>query len=83
MVLELNRAASAQETRYERGQGYKSCVACTGNDLPGFKATAGIAVDAIAREDGFMLQAQHEACPDARWVYESRAGRLVATPPCR
>jgi type II secretory pathway pseudopilin PulG len=67
-------AANAQRSYFAKNNSYKSCVACTSRDLPGFHNSSGVTLKAETGRTWFVLTATHENCGSSVWTYKSTTG---------
>ncbi len=54
---ELKNAADAQKSYFAKNNSHKSCVACTSRDLPGFRNTSKVTLNAEVGRTNFVLVA--------------------------
>jgi len=73
---ELKGAAYAQESYFAKNNSYKSCVACSTRDLPGYNKRSPVTLKAEAGKTGFVLTATHEKCK-GEWTYQSTTGKII------
>ena len=73
----LNNAVNAQELYFVRNISYKSCVACTSSDLPGYSNDPKVRLNAETENDGYILIATHKDCRHGQWTYESTSGEFT------
>jgi len=67
----LRIAADAQRSYFDKNNSYKSCVACTSKDLPGFHNSSKVTLNAETGRTGVVLTATHENCGSSVWTYQS------------
>ena len=67
----LRIAADAQRSYFDKNNSYKSCVACTSKDLPGFHNSSKVTLNAETGRTGIVLTATHENCSSSVWTYQS------------
>ncbi len=67
----LRNAAYAQGLYFDKNNSYKSCVACTSKDLPGFHNSSKVTLNAETGRTGFVLTATHKKCGSSVWTYQS------------
>jgi len=67
----LMKAADAQRSYFAKNNSFKSCVACTSRDLPGFHNRSKVTLKAETGRTGFVLTATHKKCGDSVWTYQS------------
>jgi prepilin-type N-terminal cleavage/methylation domain-containing protein len=85
---DLKNAALAQERFFStnNNQNYQNCgPACTSIDLPGFRSSNGVSVQAVSVPGSgtFTLSGVHTQCGASVWTYNSAAGIVVPPgPPC-
>ena len=77
---ELEDAARAQESYFAKNNSYKSCVACTTRDLPGFHNFREVTLNAEDERTDFVLVATHEKCK-GEWTYQSTTGAITGPNP--
>jgi hypothetical protein len=77
----LNNAVNAQELYFARNISYKSCVACTSSDLPGYHNDPKIRLNVETENDGYILIATHRDCLRGQWTYQSSTGEFTSPRP--
>ncbi len=77
----LNNAANAQELYFAKNTSYKSCVACTSSDLPGYHNQSKIKLNAETEKEGYILIATHKDCRRGQWTYQSSTGKFTSPRP--
>ncbi len=73
----LRNAAAAQKLYFDKNNSFKSCVACTSRDLPGFHNSSEVTLKAETGRTGFVLTATHERCGDSQWIYQRSTGKIT------
>jgi len=73
----LNNAVNAQELYFVTNTSYKSCVACTSSDLPGYYNDPKVRLNAETENDGYILIATHRDCRRGQWTYQSTTGKFT------
>ena len=80
---DIKNAAVAQEAYFADTQSYKSCSPCTSSDMPGFKRTAEVTVNATVAGETFTLSGTHTQCGADAWTYSSVSGSItIPATPC-
>ncbi len=74
--LELLRAAIVQERYFAKNHSFKSCVACTSNDLPELYNFPNVTLNIETASTSFTLTATHARCGDDRWTLQSTPGEI-------
>ena len=75
--IELLRAAKAQELYFAKNNSFKSCVACTSKDLPGYdNYHPTVTLNSEAASTSFTLTATHARCGDDQWTVQSTPGEI-------
>ncbi len=78
---DMKKAAHAQESYFDKNNSFKSCVACTSRDLPGFRNTSKVTLNAEVGRTDFVLVATHEQCGDSQWIYRRSTGKIIGPSP--
>jgi hypothetical protein len=73
----LNNAVNAQELHFATNTSYKSCVACTSSDLPGYHNDPKVRLNPETENDGYILIATHRDCRRGQWTYQSTTGKFT------
>ena len=73
----LNNAVNAQELYFVKNTYYKSCVACTSSDLPGYHNDPKVRLNSETENDGYILIATHRDCRRGQWTYQSTTGKIT------
>ncbi len=74
--LELLRAAIVQERYFAKNHSFKSCVACTSNDLPELYNFPNVTLNIETASTSFTLIATHARCDDDQWTLQSTPGEI-------
>jgi len=77
----LNNAVNAQELYFAQNTSYKSCVACTSSDLPGYHNQLKVKLNAETENEGYILIATHKDCRRGQWTYQSSTGKFTSPRP--
>ncbi len=78
---DLREAAHAQESYFDKNNSFKSCVACTSKDLPEFRNTSKVTLNAEVGRTGFVLTATHKSCGDSQWIYQRSTEKITGPSP--
>jgi len=74
----LREAAHAQESYFDKNNSFKSCVACTSTNLPGYdNRNPKVTLVAEVGKTEFVMKAQHENCGDSEWVFHISTGEIT------
>ena len=80
---DINSVAVAQEAYFASNQAYKSCSPCSSSDIPGYRRTLEVAVDATVLGKTFTLSGTHTQCGADAWTYSSVSGSItIPATPC-
>ncbi len=77
----LRNAAAAQKLYFDKNNSFKSCVACTSRDLPEFRNTSKVTLNAEVGRTGMLLTATHENCGSSVWTYQSTTKPITGPNP--
>jgi prepilin-type N-terminal cleavage/methylation domain-containing protein len=82
VISDLKNAAIAEETYFADSKVYKACSSCAEADLPGFRRTPEVTVDATVAGQTLTLSATHAKCGADVWTYSNTTGGVTspATP---